>query len=67
MKTLKEHNEQVGGRERADHARFPASGVLCDVCGTEMLFDTPAIMSSGAPASQRVTCPNCSNHGRKLV
>lgn len=61
MRTLEQHNENVAQIEHMMRLQNKA-GVLCDKCGTEMVYEgKTAIPGYG----QHVYCPKCNHRGFK--
>jgi hypothetical protein len=66
VKTLEQHNltQQViidYNRSIKYHAK-----VLCDKCGTELLYSDDMILAS-SPPKRNVHCPHCGTHGYKIL
>ena len=56
---LAEHNRAVPLQTAG------AAGVLCDLCGTEMVYDAKARPGVTDPPSVPVKCPGCRYRGHK--
>ncbi len=63
MKTLGQHNSQHDARWQFLKDALSKSGVACDLCGAEMLFEIPSTMNMSNPPSQWVRCPKCDFRG----
>lgn len=63
MKTLTEHNEEFWDLEKK--LREQKADVMCDKCGTEMLYDGFGVCAT-SPPKRRVHCPHCKESGYKM-
>ena len=61
MKTLQQHNN-----EQKPTFDYVSAQVLCDKCGTEMLYTDKNILTS-YPSKRNVQCPHCGTQGYKTL
>jgi hypothetical protein len=66
MKTLQQHNREQN--DIRDYLRImkTRAHVLCDKCGTEMLYTDEAILAC-YPPKRNVHCPHCGTQGYKTL
>ena len=62
MKTLSEHNKEV--KKKWEAPEIPA-GVVCDLCGTQLLRELGGVFIATFPGEfvVKVRCPNCGYRG----
>ena len=64
MKTLSEHNEKFENKFWEIERAKRKANILCNECGTEMIFVDDTILAS-IPPKRNVKCPNCGARGYK--
>ena len=63
MKTLNEHNKDSNEHNKDSHTKLSSTpvlaGVLCNICGVEMIMPQPDMVLLSWPAKVMVQCPKC--------
>ena len=62
MKTLNEHNKDSGYKLSTP----VLAGVLCNICGVEMIMPEPNMVLTSLPPKVMVQCPKCNTIDYKV-
>ena len=59
MKTLGQYNTEQAEYYKQKNAMRFNTNVVCDTCGTELLYKKPGVLLMSCPPQSEVVCPKC--------